>query len=64
VLNVKLLQMDQKHGNECVPTLIGAQGCGKTTFVQRLLPPQLRSDRSTKIHLGLAMKELGIEHQQ
>ena len=36
------LQMDTLHGNECVPTLIGAQGCGKTTFFHRLLPPPLR----------------------
>ena len=36
------LQMDTLHGNECVPVLIGTQGCGKTTFYHRLLPPELR----------------------
>lgn len=34
--------MDLLYGNQSVLTLIGAQGCGKSTFAQRLLPPELR----------------------
>lgn len=36
------MDMDMLHGNECVPTFIGGQGCGKSTFCHRLLPPHLR----------------------
>ena len=36
------LQMDSLHANECVPVLIGEQGCGKSTFWLRMLPPHLR----------------------
>ena len=46
------LQMDTDHGNECVPTLIGAQGCGKTTFLHRLLPPHLRQYYLDHLNLG------------
>ncbi len=48
------MQMDMLHGNECVPTLIGQQGCGKTVFVRRLLPPYLREYFLG--HLNLANK--------
>lgn len=36
------LSLDKVHGNEVTPVLIGRQGCGKTTFAFRLLPPELR----------------------
>ena len=48
------LQMDMLHGNECVPTIIGSQGCGKTTFLRRLLPVSLREYYLD--HLNLANK--------
>ena len=32
------LQMDILHDNECVLTLIGAQGCGNTTTYSRVEP--------------------------
>ena len=46
------LQLDQLHGNDVVPVLIGAQGCGKSTFCRQLLPEHLREYYLDHVNLG------------
>lgn len=46
------MQKDSLHGNETVPVLIGAQGCGKSTFANRLLPEHLRCYYLSRINFG------------
>ena len=49
--------LDHEHGNECLPVLIGDQGCGKTTFALRLLPPELRVYFMDHVNFGSAFDE-------
>ncbi len=37
------LGRDKQHGNALSPLIVGAQGCGKSTFCRNILPPELRS---------------------
>lgn len=48
------MKMDSEFGNDVVLLLIGAQGCGKSTFCQRLIPKSLREYYLD--HLNLANK--------
>lgn len=46
------MNLDMLHGNECAPILIGDQGCGKSTFANRLLPAHLRTYFLDHINFG------------
>lgn len=55
------LQMEALHANECVPVLIGDQGCGKSTFWLRLLPPHLREFYLDHVNFGCKFdKEMAL----
>lgn len=57
------LQMEKQHGNETVPVLIGSQGCGKSTFAYRLLPPELRQYYLDHINFGNKFdSEMALTH--
>ena len=57
------LGMDMLHGNECVPILIGQQGCGKSTFAVRLLPQPLRLYYLDHINFGNKFdSEMALTH--
>lgn len=57
------LGLDMLHGNECVVTLIGAQGCRKSTFCANILPSHLRSYYLDHINLGNKNdKEMALTH--
>ena len=57
------LDLDPLHGNEQVVTLIGPQGCGKSTFCAQLLPPQFRSYYLDHVNLGNKFdKDMALTH--
>lgn len=57
------LHMDMLHGNEVTPVFIGKQGCGKSTFANRLLPENLRQYFLDHINFGNKFdSEMALTH--
>lgn len=57
------LHLDMLHGNEVTPILIGQQGCGKSTFANRLLPEELRCYFLDHINFGNKFdSEMALTH--
>ena len=57
------MKMDVEHGNDVVLLLMGDQGCGKSTFCQRLLPATLREYYLDHLNLGNKFdKEMALTH--
>lgn len=57
---------DMSHGNALVPLIIGGQGCGKTSFCNIILPPELRDYFNDKVdfkndtNLALALSRFAL----
>ena len=57
------MKMDVEHGNDVVLLLMGDQGCGKSTFCQRLLPATLREYYLDHLNLTNKFdKEMALTH--
>ena len=57
------LHLDMLHGNEVTPVFIGQQGCGKSTFANRLLPEELRQYFLDHINFGNKFdSEMALTH--
>lgn len=57
------LHMDMLHGNEVTPVFIGQQGCGKSTFANRLLPEDFRQYFLDHINFGNKFdSEMALTH--
>ncbi len=57
------LHKDMLHGNEITPIFIGQQGCGKSTFANRLLPEALRQYFLDHINFGNKFdSEMALTH--
>jgi predicted P-loop ATPase len=57
------LKIEVEHANDVVLLLMGDQGCGKSTFCQRILPKNLREYYLDHLNLGNKFdKEMALTH--